>query len=69
MSTSLTKQSWIFFTTIFLKKLFFVMIKINCGSTIKLEKILTKKNETLKQYIANEKTQKDYKWLQLIAIS
>ena len=45
------------------------MIKIHCGSTMKLEEILTKKNETLKQHIANEKSQKDYELLQLIAIA
>ena len=36
--TSLRKQSWIFFTTIFLKKLFFVMIKIHRGLIMRLEK-------------------------------
>ena len=63
MSTSLTKQSSIFFATMYLTKLFFIMIKIHCGSTMKLEEILTKKNEVFKQYIANGQSQKDYERL------
>ena len=32
-----------------------------------IRKILTKKNEIFKQYIANGKSQTDYEWLQLIS--
>ena len=67
--TSLTKQFWIFFTAIFLTKLFFVMIKIHRGLIMKLEKYWLKKNEIFKQYVANRKSQTDYERLQLISNS
>ena len=42
-STSLTKQSWIFFTTIFLTRLFYEMINIHRGLIVELEKYRLRK--------------------------
>ena len=45
------------------------MIRIHHGLTMKLEKVLTKKNEIFEQYIVNGKSQNDYAQLQLISNS
>ena len=62
-STSLTKQSSIFFTTIFLTKLLSVLIEIHSDLIMKLEKYWEKWD--IQKHITNMKSQTNCEWLQM----